>query len=171
MDELILKKEIKTPIGKMLCLASNKGIVFLEFLDKNNYMDLDYSEGNIDDNKDSKAYGIIEKLEIELKEYFLGKRREFSLALIMKGSDFQKRVWEELLRIPYGKTISYKEEAEKLGNPKAYRAVANANGRNHIAILIPCHRVIASNGLLGGYSGGIEKKEYLLDLEKKYLYQ
>jgi len=167
MEYLILKKEIKTPLGDMLCLASDKGIMFLEFLDKKNYKELDYKEKTIENNMDSKAYSFIERLEIQLGEYFSGTRREFSLPLVMTGTNFQKNVWEELLKISYGKTISYKDEAYNLGNNKAYRAVANANGRNHIAILIPCHRVIASDGSLGGYSGGLEKKEFLLALEKK----
>lgn len=166
-EDLIIKKEIPTPLGNMICFASNKGIMFLEFVDKKNYKEYDLIGEEINNNKDSKAYSFIKQLEIELSEYFDGKRKEFTLPLIPNGTDFQNQVWAELLRIPYGKTISYKEEAIRLKNEKACRAVANANGKNKIAILIPCHRVIASDGSLGGYSGGLEKKESLLAIEKQ----
>ena len=166
-EDLIIKKEISTPLGDMICFASNKGICFLDFVDKKNYKEFDLKGESIDNKKDSKAYNHIKQLEIELAEYFEGKRKEFTLPLIPNRTDFQKNVWDELLRIPYGKTISYKEEARRLKNEKACRAVANANGKNKIAILIPCHRVIASDGSLGGYSGGLDKKEFLLALEKQ----
>ena len=108
---------------------------------------------------------IMDSVESELKEYYLGKRKEFSIPLILIGTDFQKKVWKELLQIPYGKTISYLQEANNINKPKAFRAVANANGKNKISIIIPCHRVIANNGTLGGYGGGLDKKQYLLNLE------
>ena len=108
---------------------------------------------------------IMDSVESELKEYFLGKRKEFSIPLILIGTDFQKKVWQELLQIPYGKTISYLHEANNINKPKAFRAVANANGKNKISIIIPCHRVIANNGTLGGYGGGLDKKQFLLNLE------
>ncbi|HHT04147.1 MAG TPA: methylated-DNA--[protein]-cysteine S-methyltransferase [Bacteroidales bacterium] len=165
-ENLIIKKEISTPLGDMICFASNKGIIFLEFVDKKNYKEYDLKGESIDNNMNSKAYSLIKQLEIELAEYFEGKRKEFTLPLIPNGTEFQKNVWQELLKIPYGTKISYKEEARRLKNEKACRAVANANGKNKIAILIPCHRVIASDGSLGGYSGGLEKKEFLLALEK-----
>ncbi|MDY0116600.1 MAG: methylated-DNA--[protein]-cysteine S-methyltransferase [Sulfurimonadaceae bacterium] len=106
-------------------------------------------------------------LQKELDEYFEGKRRGFSVALELNGTPFEQECYKTLLNIPYGKTISYKEEAQMIGNPKAYRAVANANAHNRLEILVPCHRVIQANGKLGGYSGGIEKKIFLLDLEKR----
>jgi len=103
----------------------------------------------------------------ELDEYFEYKRRNFTLSLDVKGAPFQQRVWEELSRIPYGKTCSYGELAIKLNHAKAFRAVGTANGRNPLCIVVPCHRVIASDGSLGGYSGGMEIKTQLLKLEQE----
>lgn len=105
----------------------------------------------------------------QLNEYFAGKRREFSLPLHLVGTEFQLKVWNTLTTIPYGTTISYKEEAKQAGNERAIRAVAQANGANPLPIVIPCHRVINANGALGGYSSGIDKKQFLLNLEKKHL--
>ncbi|MBN2869768.1 MAG: methylated-DNA--[protein]-cysteine S-methyltransferase [Campylobacterales bacterium] len=116
---------------------------------------------------ESSAFPLLLRLEEELKEYFEGQRRTFDLPLNPHGTPFQKGVWETLLTIGYGETLSYAQEAERFGNPKAVRAVANANGRNPIAILIPCHRVIATGGGLGGYTGGVEKKAFLLTLERQ----
>ena len=101
----------------------------------------------------------------ELTEYFNGKRKYFSVPLDIQGTDFQKSVWRQLLNIPYGKTISYMLLAKLIGNSKAVRAVGKANGENPLPILIPCHRVINSNGKLGGYSGGLDLKEKLLEME------
>ena len=101
----------------------------------------------------------------QLKEYFAGTRKDFDVPLDIEGTDFQKRVWNELQKIPYGKTISYKTLSEKLGDVKAIRAVGKANGQNPIAIIIPCHRVIGANGSLVGYAGGLAIKEKLLHLE------
>lgn len=101
----------------------------------------------------------------ELKEYFNGERKKFTSPLDVLGTEFQKKVWNELLKIPYGKLKTYKEIALKVGNEHGFRAVGRANSTNHAPILIPCHRVIASNGKLGGYSGGISLKEKLLELE------
>lgn len=103
----------------------------------------------------------------QLGAYFKGERTGFDLELNVQGTDFQKRVWQELVRIPYGETISYGELAKRIGNPKASRAVGMANGKNPISIIIPCHRVIGKNGSLTGFGGGIEVKKKLLDLEKK----
>lgn len=101
----------------------------------------------------------------QLEEYFAGRRREFSVPLAPEGTRFQRRVWDELARIPYGETISYRELARRSGNPKASRAVGGANGRNPLPVIIPCHRVIAADGSLGGYSSGLERKRELLALE------
>ena len=108
---------------------------------------------------------IIEKTAKELDEFFAGKRRVFDIPLLFVGTDFQKAVWNELLKIPYGKTISYGEMAQRLGMPKAVRAVANANGANAISILAPCHRVIGSDHSLTGYGGGLAAKRMLLEIE------
>lgn len=110
---------------------------------------------------------IIKKTIAQLDEYFAGKRREFSIPVVFTGSSFQCRVWEELMKIPYGATISYAELARRIGNPKAVRAVASANATNPISILVPCHRVIGSNSKLTGYGGGLDAKQGLLALETR----
>jgi len=101
----------------------------------------------------------------ELDEYFAGARHDFTLALAPRGTDFQRRVWTELLRIPYGETISYRELAVRVGNPAATRAVARANATNPLPIVVPCHRVIGADGTLTGYGGGLDRKRFLLHLE------
>ena len=114
---------------------------------------------------------ILLQTESELNEYFAGKRENFSVPVkFLWGTDFQKNVWENLLQIPYGKTWSYSELAEKLNNPQAVRAVGAANGQNPISIIVPCHRVIGKNSSLTGYAGGLAAKEYLLRLEKILLF-
>lgn len=112
---------------------------------------------------------VIEKAVGCLDEYFAGQRPEFDVPLLFVGTDFQKKVWNALLSIPYGKTVSYGEMARMIGMPKAVRAVANANGANAISIFAPCHRVIGSDHTLTGYGGGLAAKEYLLKLEKEYV--
>jgi len=105
----------------------------------------------------------------QLDEYFAGKRKKFDLPLAPEGTPFQQAAWRQLQQIPYGQTISYSQEAKAVGHPKACRAVGSANGKNPIAIIIPCHRVIAANGGLGGYASGLENKIKLLDLEKSVI--
>lgn len=108
---------------------------------------------------------VIEQAVRQLDEFFAGKRRVFDLPLLFVGTDFQKKVWSELLNIPFGETISYKEMARRIGLPTAVRAVANANGANPVSIFAPCHRVIGSDNSLTGYGGGLAAKEKLLKLE------
>ncbi len=108
---------------------------------------------------------VIKKARLQLDEYFKGQRKEFDLPLLIDGTEFQKKVWQALMTIPYGKTESYKDIAIKIGNPNAQRAVGMANHNNRIIIVIPCHRVIGSNGSLTGYGEGLEIKQFLLDLE------
>ncbi|MEF3191010.1 MAG: methylated-DNA--[protein]-cysteine S-methyltransferase [Campylobacterales bacterium] len=149
----IARSHIKTPLGLMIAEASDKGITQLDFID----------------HESPEAFGRscwLDQLHVELGEYFAKEREIFTLPLDLRGSDFQCQAWQILQRIPYGSTISYAQQAALLGRPTATRAVAHANSRNPIAILIPCHRVIASNGSLGGYSGGLWRKAYLLDLER-----
>ena len=110
---------------------------------------------------------ILAQAVTELEQYFAGERREFDVALAPIGSPFQIAVWQQLRGIPYGETRSYKEIAAAISQPKAVRAVGSANGRNPLCIIIPCHRVIAADGSLGGYSGGLDLKSRLLDLEQK----
>ena len=146
---------ITTPLGNMIAVADENAIISLDFVD----------EVPRTQNSD---HPLLLRLEKELNEYLAGKRKTFTLPLNPQGTPFQKGVWETLQTISYGETISYAQEAERFGNQKATRAVANANGKNPIAILIPCHRVIATGGGLGGYSGGVDKKEFLLELEKNH---
>lgn len=110
---------------------------------------------------------IIAQTIMELREYFDGNRTSFDIPLLMVGTVFQKQVWQSLCAIPYATTLTYAEEAKLIGKPSAIRAVANANSANPISILVPCHRVIGSNGTLTGYGGGLEVKQYLLDLERQ----
>jgi len=156
MKDLAYTHLITSPMGTLIAKCDGEAITLLDFTDDSNQIN-------------TSVHPLLLQLEKELSDYFEGKRISFALPLNPKGTPFQQSVWKTLLTIPYGETISYATEAEMLGNPKATRAVANANGKNPIAILIPCHRVIASNGELGGYSGGIEKKEFLLALEKNLL--
>lgn len=109
---------------------------------------------------------VIESAAAELDEYFAGRRREFSVPVVLAGTAFQRQVWEELLKIPYGETATYADIAVRIGNPKAVRAVATAIGANPISIFVPCHRVVGSDGTLTGYAGGLPAKRYLLTLEK-----
>ena len=165
--EIITTTTFSTPLGEIFAAASKKGIVMLTFFTPfhieakiavlKNTLDADVIPANGE---------IFQVLKIQLEEYFDKKRTTFEIPLQLVGTAFQIKVWKELLNIPYGKTISYKEQAIKIENEKAFRAVANANGQNMISILVPCHRVIANNGNLGGYTGGLEKKEFLLKLEK-----
>jgi AraC family transcriptional regulator of adaptative response/methylated-DNA-[protein]-cysteine methyltransferase len=115
---------------------------------------------------DEQAETHLDSIERELDQYFKGTLRGFATPLAPKGTAFQQSVWEELCKIPYGETISYTELSNRLGNPLAIRAVAAANGANQLAIVIPCHRVIAANGDLHGYSGGLDRKRFLIDHER-----
>lgn len=108
---------------------------------------------------------VLDRAVAQLDEYFAGERREFDVPLLFVGTDFQKRVWTELLNVPFGTTVSYGEMARRIGMPTAVRAVANANGANSISIFAPCHRVIGSDNSLTGYGGGLEAKRWLLELE------
>lgn len=110
---------------------------------------------------------LLEETKNELQEYFDGKRMEFDIPIKLNGTDFYKKVWNELKKIPYGETRSYGEIAEKIGNPKASRAVGMANHNNPISIIVPCHRVVGKNNKLVGYAGGLDKKKYLIELERK----
>lgn len=166
---MIITTTIETPIGEMIAGATDEGICLLEFNDRKalpeEYNDLKkLLNTSVEDgeNKHSKT------LKKQLREYFQGRRKEFTIPLVTPGSAFQQTVWKELQSIPFGSTRSYHEQSVTLGNPDSIRAVANANGMNRIAILIPCHRVIGSDGRLVGYGGGLRRKKWLLDHEKKF---
>lgn len=109
---------------------------------------------------------LLSKAIKQLEEYFAGKRKSFDLPLEQDGTLFQQKAWSYLSTIPYGQTVSYKDMAAAIGSPKGFRAVGSANGKNHIAIIVPCHRVINGNGELGGYAYGLEAKRFLLDMER-----
>lgn len=154
----------ESPLGLLSIAATSTGIAAIEFGE----MDFTAIAKKM---KLQLVYGstpLLDNCIAQLNEYFAGKRRNFSLPLHLVGTDFQQKVWKTLMTIPYGTTICYKEEAQRAGNEKAIRAVAQANGANPIPIIIPCHRVINANGTLGGYSSGIDKKQFLLDLEQKH---
>lgn len=147
---------IPTPLGAMRAEYLPEGSLrSLEFI-------LSDSETSAEKNI---ALSQASPLFLQMTEYFAGARRDFDIPLAPEGTEFQKRVWEELRRIPCGSTISYAELARRIGDPRAVRAVARANALNPIAILIPCHRVIGSDGTLTGYAGGLERKARLLKLE------
>ena len=149
-----------SPLGKIKIEEQDSYIVGINFV---NDKDLINKEINIE-----KENNIIAKCKVQLDEYFKGNRKEFDLEIkFIKGTEFQKNVWSELRKIPYGETISYKTLAERIGNPKACRAVGGANNKNPIGIIIPCHRVIGANGKMIGYAEGVDKKEFLLGLEYK----
>lgn len=155
---------IESALGKLSIAASSSGIVAIDF-GKMDYQSLAKKLGLELSNSTTP---LLENCIQQLNEYFVGKRQVFSLPLHLVGTEFQQKVWKAMQTIPYGQTISYKDEAQRVGNIKAVRAVAQANGANPIPIIIPCHRVINADGTIGGYSSGIEKKRYLLDLEHKH---
>ncbi len=109
---------------------------------------------------------MLKETERQLQEYFKGERQEFDMPLRTEGTDFQKKVWRALMTVPYGETVSYSHQAKVIKNPQAVRAVGRTNGLNQISIILPCHRVIAKSGSLTGYAGGLEAKEFLLNLER-----
>lgn len=170
-QNIIDLKRVETPIGTMYAAATEDGICMLEFTDRkmleNEFNELAKSLNATIVQGENPHFRILEK---ELKEYFSGERQEFSVPLSPVGTEFQKSVWKILLKIPYGETWNYKKQSEVLGDVKKVRAVANANGMNKISILIPCHRVIGSNGTLTGYGGGVWRKQKLLELEKAILF-
>ncbi|SFH85755.1 bifunctional transcriptional activator/DNA repair enzyme AdaA [Halpernia frigidisoli] len=170
-QNIIDLKRIETPLGIMYATASKDGICMLEFADRKSlekeFLDLAKAfNGKIIIGENP----YFKTLEKELKLYFEGKLKEFTIPLSPVGTEFQKSVWEVLRKIPYGEIWTYKKQAEHLGDIKKVRAVANANGLNKISIIIPCHRVIGSNGTLTGYGGGIWRKQKLLELEKSILF-
>ncbi|MFT6655416.1 MAG: AraC family transcriptional regulator of adaptative response [Marinomonas primoryensis] len=153
----------------MFVCATDDGICLLEFVDRR------MLETEFEDLQRRLKAPIVagenahtKQLKQELEEYFLGSRQVFTVPLQTPGTDFQNGVWQALGTIPYGETASYQEQATRLNNPKAVRAVARANGMNRIAIVIPCHRVIGKDGSLTGYAGGLERKRWLLDHEKAH---
>jgi AraC family transcriptional regulator, regulatory protein of adaptative response / methylated-DNA-[protein]-cysteine methyltransferase len=166
---MIITTKIETELGTMIAGAAEDGICLLEFSDRRmlntEYKDLArYLKTTIEEG-DS---GYFNTLRLQLTEYFEGIRKVFTLPLVTPGTPFQQAVWKELLNIPFGSTRSYLEQSLALGKPESIRAVANANGMNRISVIIPCHRVIGADGSLTGYGGGLKRKRWLLDHEKRY---
>ncbi len=163
----IVSKLINTPVGRLLAGATEEGVCLLEYTDRKMLeKQLKTVQRRFKAPIVPGSNKQLATLERELFEYFSGKRRSFSVAVVSPGSPFQQRVWKELQRIPYGKTTSYSVLAAKLGSPGAMRAVGNANAMNRVSILIPCHRVVREGGQLGGYGGGFWRKQWLLDHER-----
>ena len=154
--------EMDSPIGPLQLLGTERGLAGL-FMQNHRHGPEDAEQAGWQ--RDDKLFANARK---QLTDYFAGHRKSFDLSLdreALSGTDFQRRVWSELEKIPYGITISYGELAKRVGNPAAVRAVGLANGRNPISIIVPCHRVIGANGTLTGYGGGLERKRWLLELE------
>ena len=172
-------------IGKLAICEENEKIVRVQFLHNNNEVDIKLIKEKKNKNGvskeivqndniwlDKKSYmlketDLINNTRKQLDEYFAGNRKQFDIPIKLEGTDFQIKVWKELLKIPYGETCSYLDIAKRIGNPKASRAVGMANNKNKIIIIVPCHRVIGSNKKLVGYACGLEVKEKLLELERK----
>ncbi|HNY44139.1 MAG: methylated-DNA--[protein]-cysteine S-methyltransferase [Bacteroidota bacterium] len=154
--------DFETPLGKMIAIASETELKLLKFYDDKNIekelqkLKLEKTEADLE---------IFKNLKIQIKEYFEGKRKSFDIKHNPFGSDFQIKTWKAIQKISYGSTSVYKELARKISSEKAARAVANACGQNKIVIIIPCHRVIGSNQKIGGYSAGVWRKAFLLNLE------
>ncbi len=146
-----------SPIGKLVLIGEDDALVGLHFKSK------------ISQKLSQKLTPILQKTKKQLDEYFCGKRKNFDLKLNISGTDFQLNAWKHLQKIPFGKTISYAQQALSVGSEKAFRAVGSANGKNPIAIVVPCHRVIRADGTAGGYAGGINIKNFLIDHESKNL--
>lgn len=162
-------KRIETPLGTMYSCGVKEGICLLEFTDRKMLeSEFKYLSKKLNATIVQGENPHFNLLEEQLKEYFDGARKEFTVPLFTPGSDFQNDVWKALTEIPYGETKSYKQQAIYIGKPDAVRAVANANGMNKISILIPCHRIIGSDGSLTGYGGGVWRKKWLLELEKQH---
>lgn len=147
-----LKAIIPSPVGNLEIIGSESALQEIGFLGDTKKISPEIPEG-------------LQEIVQQLNEYFFGNRKTFDLELHPSGTDFQNRVWNELTKIPFGKTISYLDLAKNLGNPKVIRAAASANGKNPIPIIIPCHRVIGSDGSLTGFSGGLDRKKWLLEHE------
>jgi methylated-DNA-[protein]-cysteine S-methyltransferase len=154
-NEVCATRTVDSPVGALVVRASNAGLVSIDVEGATHPT----SEG------DSEARRILDAAERQLREYFAGQRTDFDVPLDLRGTDFQLGAWRALCRIPYGTTVSYADQAGMIGSPRATRAVGSANGRNPIPIIVPCHRVVARDGSLGGYSLGLDMKRALLALE------
>ena len=163
----VMINRLLTPLGPMIAAADNRHLYLLEFADRrmletqiqrlSRRQRRPFCPG---ENK------LLLQIQIEMEQYFEGRRESFTVPFVSPGTEFQQRVWQQLQQIPYGTTLSYEQLASRVGRPKAYRAVGRANGDNRLAVLIPCHRVVRANGQMGGYGGGLRRKEWLLAHER-----
>ena len=147
---------LKSPIGQLKIEADEKSINSILFVFNDTEMEPE------------KSNEVLEICKQQLREYFAGTRNKFDVSIYQEGTEFQLNVWSELVKIPYGKTVSYNDVAKNVGGRNMMRAVGSANGKNQISIIVPCHRVIGSDGKLTGYAGGMWRKEWLLKHEDKY---
>jgi methylated-DNA-[protein]-cysteine S-methyltransferase len=152
---------MSSPVGVLTLIASDKGLAAV--LWEND----DPARVRVKATTANEKHPVLMDAKIQLKDYFAGKRTRFDLPLDMQGTDFQKKVWTQLLKIPFGETRSYGELAKKIGNTNASRAVGAANGKNPLSIVVPCHRVIGASGKLTGFAGGLEAKAHLLGMEAR----
>ena len=170
--ETIYEASISSSLGRITVRASDQGIRQIalggQIASRQGKTSAVKASGRKTDGKQTSGATWARKAAQELLEYAAGKRKEFTVPLDVDGTAFQKKVWQALRAIPYGETRSYGEIARQVGNPKAARAVGMANHENPVAIVVPCHRVIASDGSLGGYAGGLQKKSRMLQLEKSH---
>ncbi len=158
---------LKTPLGNMLAITDERALYLLEFEDSSKIKrQIDQLKRKTKFEIDCGRNSMTDLVENELKQYFKGELKTFLTPLFLCGTSFQTEVWECLKQIPFGKTISYLDLSLMTGRPQAYRAVAQANGSNHMPIIVPCHRVINKSGAMGGYSGGLHRKEWLLQHEQ-----
>ena len=147
-----------SPLGLLKLEITDKGLRHLQFVDDETHIETNLEEMPM----------AAQKVIMQIEEYFEGQRQDFAVKLDLQGTDFQLKVWQKLLNIPYGKTTTYGQLAQALDMPKAARAVGNACGKNKVWLIVPCHRVIGSNGKLTGYAGGLHRKKRLLNSEKKH---
>lgn len=165
-ERVLSCRSIETPLGPMFAAASDDSLFLLEFMDRRMLKtQLTTLHRRLAARFVWGSNGVLANTESELGEYFAGSRRSFTLALELPGTAFQQAVWQQLIRIPYGTTTSYSAIAASVGSPDAVRAVGKANGDNRIAVIVPCHRVVQSDGALCGYGGGLWRKRKLLELE------
>jgi methylated-DNA-[protein]-cysteine S-methyltransferase len=153
-------KIITSPVGKLKLIATDKALVAVLFQGGKHAVEFD--------SHPIAKHALLDKTEEQLSEYFAGSRTAFDLPIEFAGTEFQKKAWRALTKIPYGKTVSYREQAKSIGDIKKARPIGQANGKNPICIIVPCHRVIGANGKLTGFGGGLPTKKRLLELEKKF---
>ena len=158
---------MESPVGTMLAIADDRGLHMLSYAESSTMeRKVAIIRKQLNVGLQIGANPVLKSIKAEMSDYFKGKLRTFETPLFPTGTDFQKMVWEELRKVPYGTTVTYAELAARVGKPAAYRAVAQANAQNPLHVVIPCHRIVNSDGGLGGYAAGIDRKQWLLEFEK-----